>query len=118
MLQLCGKNPTVFRAALGTRQRGRCHSQYISVRWRNEMAEREGYCPSSMKRPDFLAIPVSDVNSYVAPSCSTLQPIFGGAALLAVKPLRLLSVHDVTLGAQENMQPAIAEPALLGRQLA
>jgi hypothetical protein len=40
-----------------------------------------------------------------------------GQPLLAVKPLRLLSVHGMALGAQENMQPAIAKPALLGRQL-
>ena len=39
-----------------------------------------------------------------------------GQTLLAVKPLRLLSVHDLALGAQENMQPAVAEPPLFGRQ--
>src|SRR5271168_4600011 len=40
-----------------------------------------------------------------------------GQALLAVKPLRLLSIQNVALGAQKNVQPAITEPALLGRQL-
>ena len=40
-----------------------------------------------------------------------------GQTLLAVKPLRLLSIQNVTFGAQKNVQPAITEPALLGRQL-
>jgi len=40
-----------------------------------------------------------------------------GQALPAVKPLRLLSIQNVALGAQQNVQPAITEPALLGRQL-
>src|SRR5271168_3564085 len=40
-----------------------------------------------------------------------------GQALLAVKPLRLLSIQNVAFGAQKNVQPAITEPALLGSQL-
>ena len=37
--------------------------------------------------------------------------------LLAVKPLRLLAIQTIALGAQKDVQPAITEPALLGRQL-
>ena len=40
-----------------------------------------------------------------------------GQALLAVKPLRLLSIQNVALGAKKNVQPAITKLALLGRQL-
>jgi hypothetical protein len=39
-----------------------------------------------------------------------------GQALLALKPLRLLSIQNVALGAQNNVQPSITEPALLGSQ--
>ena len=40
-----------------------------------------------------------------------------GQALLAAKPLRLLAIPNVAFGAQKNVQPAITEPELLGRQL-
>ena len=38
-------------------------------------------------------------------------------AFLAVEALRLLPIQDMTLAEQENMQPAIAEAPLIGRQL-
>ena len=38
-------------------------------------------------------------------------------AFLATEPLGLLAVHQMAFGAQQDMQTAIAEPTLLGRQL-
>ena len=37
-------------------------------------------------------------------------------AFFAIKPLRLLAVHDMALPSQQNMQPPVAEPAPLGCQ--
>src|ERR1700676_698740 len=39
-------------------------------------------------------------------------------ALLAIQPLGLLAVHDMAFITQQDVQPPIAEPPLLGGQLA